>query len=243
VSQVICRQNKAVAPYSIFPDGRRLAYQELDPSGRFNTWTLRLDLTDPDHPKAGKPELFVGGGMRPAVSPDGRWIAYYSVEAGKGGLYVRPYPGPGGQWQISSGFVRFPVWSRTSRELFFEDSDGRIMVVNYEPTNDSFGPGKPRIWSDRQLTPIPGGYTNLDLAPDGKRFPIFPAVEPAVEQKGGTEGEHPRHLSAKLLRRIAAARAGWQVTSLATRAGKPLMVSILAGCRDRECRPFVQSTR
>jgi serine/threonine-protein kinase len=124
------------------------------------------------------------GGLRPAVSPDGRWIAYSSSEPGAPGLYVRPFPGPGGKWQISSDGT-LPVWSRTSRELFFENSDRRIMVVDYEATNDSLGPGKPRLWSDQQLAVNSGGYPNFDLAPDGKRFAIFPAQKPAAPEENG----------------------------------------------------------
>ena len=46
-------------PYSFFPDGRRLAYYELDPDSGCDLWTLPLDVSDPDHPKPGKPELFL----------------------------------------------------------------------------------------------------------------------------------------------------------------------------------------
>ena len=38
----------------------------------------------------------------PAFSPDGRWLAYRSDETGRDEIYVRPYPGPGGKWQISN---------------------------------------------------------------------------------------------------------------------------------------------
>jgi Tol biopolymer transport system component/predicted Ser/Thr protein kinase len=186
--QHLLDSKRAVAPYSFFPDGRRLAYQELDPTGGFDIWTMALDVSDPDRPKSGNPEPFLrtpSGGLRPAVSPDGRWIAYQSTETGSLGTYVRPFPGPGGKWQIFPGGISsFPVWSRTSRELFFQNSDRRIMVVDYEPTNDSFGPGKPRLWSDQQLSVNAGGYPNFDLAPDGKRFAIFPDQKALAEEKG-----------------------------------------------------------
>jgi hypothetical protein len=48
------------SPWSFSPDGRRLAYQERTPETGFDIWTVPLDLTDPEHPKAGKPELFLG---------------------------------------------------------------------------------------------------------------------------------------------------------------------------------------
>jgi eukaryotic-like serine/threonine-protein kinase len=63
-------------------------------------------LPDTDHPKAGKPGLFLrtpADEEAPAFSPDGRWIAYLSTESGNNEIYVRPFPaGSGGKWQISS---------------------------------------------------------------------------------------------------------------------------------------------
>ncbi len=44
-------------------------------------------------------------------------------------------------------------------------------------------PGKPRLWSDQQLQNI-GGILNYDLAPDGKRFAIFPELKAPAEEKG-----------------------------------------------------------
>jgi serine/threonine-protein kinase len=174
-----------VNPYSFFPDGRRLAYSDIDPDGGSDLWTLALDVSDPDHPKPGKPEAFLrtpSHEVSPAVSPDGRWIAYASDESGRYEVYVRPFPGPG-KWQISNAGGTQPIWSHNDRELFFQNLDNRIMVTDYEPKNDSFGPGKPHLWSDQQLHAI-GGPMNYDLAPDGKRFAVFPKVNAPTEEKG-----------------------------------------------------------
>lgn len=37
-----------------------------------------------------------------AFSPDGKWVAYQSNESGKNEVYVRPFPGPGAKWQVST---------------------------------------------------------------------------------------------------------------------------------------------
>ncbi len=151
-------------------------------------WTLPLDVTDPEHPKPGKPELFLrtpfGEGWS-AFSPDGRWIAYTSDESGRYEVYVRPFPGPGGKWQISTaGGVR-PMWSHNGRDLFYQSRDNRIMVSTYTARADSFDVDKPRPWSNTQvLDPGPGIQWSLDLAPDGKRFAVFPRPEATGEQKG-----------------------------------------------------------
>jgi hypothetical protein len=67
--------------------------------------------------------------------------------------------------------------------LFFQNPDGRIMVTDYEEKNESFVPGKPRLWSDQQLH-SPSGFPNYDLAPDGKQFAIFPELKAPAEEKG-----------------------------------------------------------
>jgi Tol biopolymer transport system component len=185
-TQRLLDSKNSVVPYSFFPDGRRLAYSELDPLSGHDLWTLALDVSDPDHPKPGKPELFLrtpSNELFPAVSPDGRWIAYESNESSRFEVYVRPFPGPGGKWQISNSGGTQPIWSRNSRELFFQNQDHRIMVTDYETKSDSFVAGRPRLWSDQQLQD-PSGDRNYDLAPDGKRFAIFPNLNAPAEEKG-----------------------------------------------------------
>jgi serine/threonine-protein kinase len=185
--QRLLEGKNVVTPYSFFPEGRRLAYTEANPVGGWDLWTLALDVSDPDHPKPGKPELFLRttfNEVYPAVSPDSRWIAYQSDELGHYEVYVRPFPpGPGGRSQISNAGGQLPAWSRNGRELFFENLDNRIMVTNYETKNEAFLPGKPRVWSDQQLHDL-NRIPNYDLAPDGKRFAIFPELKAPAEEKG-----------------------------------------------------------
>jgi Tol biopolymer transport system component len=192
-TQLLLDSKGEMRPYSISPDGQRLAFAEVEvDTGRPDLWTLPLDVSDPDHPKPGKPELFLrtqfGEGW-PAFSPDGRWIAYASFESGRGEVYVRPFPGAAasgsGKWQISTGGGTRPIWSRDGRELFYQSLDNRIMVATYTAKADSFAADKPRPWSNTQtLNPGPGVQWSTDLAPDGQRFAVFPTPEAASEQKG-----------------------------------------------------------
>ena len=56
----------------------------------------------------------------PAISPDGRWLAYESDESGRAEVYVRPFPAVDqGLWAISTSGGSEPRWARDGRELFF----------------------------------------------------------------------------------------------------------------------------
>jgi len=157
-------------PSSFSPDGKQLAYTQSTDSGIPEIWTAPIE-GDVDHPKLGKAELFVrtaspGWAASPEFSPDGRWLAYISNETGISEVYVRPFPGPGGRLQISTGGGSYSVWSRNQRELFYLGADRRIMVVRYVASADSFSPGRPQVWSETR--PVEAPVRTWDLAPDGQ---------------------------------------------------------------------------
>ncbi len=162
-------------PFSFSPDGKRLAFDQTGNGGSSDIFTAPVE-NDPapggSGVRLGKAELFLGTPfveVFPAFSPDGRWLAYQSNESGTYEVYVRPFPGPGGRWQISTGGGNFPLWSRDGRELLFETPDYRVMAVSYTAKGDSFTAGKPRLWTETRLRNI-GFFSNYDLAPDGKRL-------------------------------------------------------------------------
>ena len=184
---------------SISPDGHTIAFVRTGTDKGHEIWTLPLDLNDPDHPKPGKPEPFARESsiqVDPRISPDGRWIAYVSTNgAGRGGqITVRPFPSAlsGGKWQVSESGAKFPVWSPNRRELFYVNSDNRIMVARYTADEHSFVPGKPREWSPAPLfRPTYNALWNLDIAPDGRRFVVL--VPPA------SRSEEPATVHATIL--------------------------------------------
>jgi Tol biopolymer transport system component len=205
--QILSTENLA-NPYSLSPDGRRLAYYENNPETGFDIWTLPLDGSDSDEPKTGKPEPFLvtpSEELAPMFSPDGRWIAYRSNESGTGEIYVRPFPGGrSGKWQVSTGRGRYAMWSNNRRELFYDTADDHIMVLNYTINGDSFVPAKPRLWSEKQIY-MPGN-TNLTLAPDGKRFAVFPRPEAGGQEKGSVHATFLLNFFDELRRRVPIAQ-------------------------------------
>jgi serine/threonine-protein kinase len=180
-------------PYSFSPDGKRLAFHQNGNNGSEDIFTAPIE-GDPGHPKLGKAELFLGtpfAEVNPAFSPDGHFLAYAANESGTQEVYVRPFNGPGGRWQISTGGGLFPLWSRDGRELLFQTLDGRVMAASYTTTHnaggDSFAARTPRLWTEARLRNI-GTNSNYDLAPDGKRLAAFIA-----DDANGDKG--PTHLT------------------------------------------------
>jgi serine/threonine-protein kinase len=181
---------KGISANFFTPDGRRLVYRRNNPEAGSDLCSLPLDLSDPEHPKPGTPESFLQTSAivtTPTLSPDGRWIAYGSNESGRNEVYVRPFRisasgSTDGKWQISTGGGSYPVWSHAGRNLFYANDDNRIMVTEYSAQGDSFSYAKPRLWSDKRY--FGSGGRSFDLAPDGKRFAIFPRADSNAETQG-----------------------------------------------------------
>jgi serine/threonine-protein kinase len=158
---------RAQYPQSFSPDGKLLAFYERDPDTVWDICTLRPGEKSAPQPFLKTPAI---EGF-PEFSPDGRWIAYVSDESGQSEIYVRPYPGPGGKWQISTRGGLYPRWSHAAKELFYRSGD-KILSVAYAASGDSFVADKPReifkgVFAHFQLTP------DFDVTPDGQHFVMF----------------------------------------------------------------------
>jgi serine/threonine-protein kinase len=94
----------------------------------------------------------------PAISPDGKWLAYTSNESGDFEVYVSRFSPNGAadnrKWPVSTGGGWAPVWARTGRELFYQNRARQIFAVAYRGTGDSFTVQKPRLWSETRLGDI-----------------------------------------------------------------------------------------
>jgi Tol biopolymer transport system component len=106
----------------------------------------------------------------PVASPNGRFVAYQSVESKRQEIYVRPFPNVNdGRSQVSAAGGSHPVWARNGRELFFLDASRRLVGVTVDTTGATFRAGLPvPILS----TPywVVDGPLPYDVSPDGMRF-------------------------------------------------------------------------
>jgi serine/threonine-protein kinase len=111
---------------------------------------------------------------RPAISPDGRWIAYTSNETGREEIYVRPFPAVGsGRWQISTEGGISPVWAPNGRELLYSSPpDDAILQVAIEPTTP-FKAGTPKLVFRRPYYwGLAAAGRSFDIGPDGRLLMI-----------------------------------------------------------------------
>jgi serine/threonine-protein kinase len=162
-------------PSSWHPSGRFLALHE--PSSQTG-WDVKILEMEGDEASGWTPEAtttFVEGPFaesHAAFSPDGRFLAYASNESGRYEVYVRPFPGPGGKWQVSADGGLWPRWSKTRLELLYGTEGGEIMVASYTAGEDSFRSQRPMPWSDVHFQWLAPESSSFDLHPDGERVAL-----------------------------------------------------------------------
>ncbi len=106
----------------------------------------------------------------PAISPDGRWMAYASDESGQYEIYVVSFPNTAAaKWPVSTRGGTEPLWSHSGRELFYRDG-ARNMVAVAVRTTPTFSLGRTTV-----LFPAGGFGTRrfpaqYAVAPDDRRF-------------------------------------------------------------------------
>jgi eukaryotic-like serine/threonine-protein kinase len=101
-------------------------------------------------------------------SPDAKWITYASNESGQREIYVRPFPGPGGKWQVSAGGAGFrPFWRGDGREIYYPSRDGKMMAAEVSTNGGTFSVGTVKALFEAQAK---GATTLLDVSPDGQKF-------------------------------------------------------------------------
>ncbi len=101
----------------------------------------------------------------PAVSPNGRWLAYVSDVTGRDEIWVAPYPGPGAPRPVSLNGGTEPVWSRDGQELFYLEGS-KLLAVPVETDGTGFG-----FQAAVELFDEPydhGNAPTYDVAPDGR---------------------------------------------------------------------------
>jgi serine/threonine-protein kinase len=175
-------------PGSWHPSGRFLAFDELTHETMRDVMILPMEGDDRSGWKPGTPTVFVNGPRMdwdPHFSPDGRWLAYSSMESERWEVYVRPFPGPGAAVQISTVGGEMPTWSRTRREVLY-GVDGQVMVVPYMIDGTRFVAGTPHPWAEARYQ-ARGRIRMFDLHPDGNHIVLADTMPNRGEPRRSVE--------------------------------------------------------
>jgi len=173
--EALILSDKNVDAWFFSPDGGTLLYAEYQFSGEQNIGALPLH--DREHARMIFPaEYEVEWAI---LSPDGKWIAYDSIESGKPEVYVAPYPAMEPRQRISTNGGLHPLWAADGRELYYrtgaspEELEQRalaqktlVMGVSIE-TKPTFKAGQPRLLFEGPY--FESGH-DIAVTPDGKGF-------------------------------------------------------------------------
>jgi hypothetical protein len=109
-------------------------------------------------------------------SPDGRWVAYTSMEPGKFQICVVPFDAtkvldaePGavtsqtGKYQISASGGVIARWRGDGKEIFYFGGGNQMMAAEVDGKGNSFQARK-----EQALFKLPEGFDWYDVAPDGR---------------------------------------------------------------------------
>ena len=156
---------------SFSADGQLVTFNRRAPDTGLDLWVRPLNGTLAPHPFLRTRFTEVGA----KFSPDGRWIGYISDESGQYEVYVRPYPGPGGKWQVSTQGGGEMMWSPVGNELFYRNGNKWMAVaVTLKP---QFVAATPQGLFEAPYVDV--GGLSFDVAPDGRRFLLLEPAEQA----------------------------------------------------------------
>jgi WD40 repeat protein len=163
-------------PFSFSPDGKWLAFHRNELQTGYDLSAAPVDRAGGAMRLGRAQPLLRQAGLQtaPAISPDGRWLAYSSDdESGRMEVFVSAFAPrdspPRGKWKVTTAGGRGPKWSRDGGEIFFRSPDNHLMAVAVNAKGNSFQMGTPRLWFAQRLADV-GPYPNFDVAPDGKRI-------------------------------------------------------------------------
>jgi Tol biopolymer transport system component len=162
-----------VAPTDWSPDGRFLALTVATGFGKTKTDVWILPLTGDHKAYAFLATEFNEDGN--SFSPDGRWFLYTSDESGRRELYVVPFPGPGGKWQVSTGGAVGGSWVKGGKEIIYLSGEINFVSVEVNTGESGIEIGSPKVLFNG------GNWSWGAITTDGER--ILGAERPEAEEK------------------------------------------------------------
>jgi Tol biopolymer transport system component len=151
-------------------DGRYILMRNVGSDGLPQLWAMPMQGNRKPFPVVQAPSFHIGWGD---FSPDGKWVTYDSDESGKPQVYVSPFPGPGGRWQVSTDGGTQPLWR--GKEIFFLNG-GKVWAADVEEQGPGVRLGTAHVLFSPPYQGNPGHW--WDVSRDGKRFVINVSTQP-----------------------------------------------------------------
>jgi WD40 repeat protein len=148
-------------PSAWSPDGQSITFTQLDPAAAQNIYLLNVTAAKDPTVLVHSRTRDIGG----PVSPDGRWMAYFSDENGRIQLYVQSFPKPARRMQISDDGAVIAWWTRDGRQLYFLGDDFRRLWRVDVQLDTAVVVGTPR-----QIATLPEEIVWMAAMPDRQRF-------------------------------------------------------------------------
>jgi serine/threonine protein kinase len=149
-------------------DGRTIFLSTFDPKVRLGRDIWTVSMTG-EH----KLQPYLATKFNEAfgrLSHDGRWVLYVSDESGRNEVYVAPYPGPGGKWQVSTAGGDGAEWGPGDHEILYGAPENTVMAVDVKLGSGSVEAAAPhQLFRDPSLASWTGDGT-------GKRFLVGKAA-------------------------------------------------------------------
>ncbi|HET9386209.1 MAG TPA: protein kinase [Gemmatimonadales bacterium] len=177
--QVLLSTPEDKAPSDWSRDGGFLLYRNTGPKTGYDLWALPM-TGDRKQFSVVQTEFEERDGQ---FSPDGKWVAYQSNESGRFEIYVRPFPGPGGTWQVSTNGGAQVRWRPDGKEIFYVATmDEKLMAVPIAFTGNQPEIGKPTaLFTTRLGGAVQGLFKQQYMvSADGRSFLVNAVADEAA---------------------------------------------------------------
>jgi serine/threonine-protein kinase len=167
-AEPLAERNEPINEAQFTPDGKQVVFRlGLAP------WRLAFRAVTGDttiHELVVSPYIK----QQPALSPDGRWIAYASFETGESRIYVRSFPGPPSKWPVSDGLGVEPVWSADGRTIYYRGV-GQMIAARVQTTPTFAVKSREVLFADGYRR----GGNHRDYDRHGRKFAMVATINSA----------------------------------------------------------------
>lgn len=166
VARFMVRGDRPLSEQVWLPDGSGIVARTTTPTPGAGDLMITRALTDTlAVPLLATPR----SEYSPAVSPDGRWLAFASNSSGRFEVYVAAMSAPSTtRMVISVGGATSPRWAANGSAVYFLSNTSQLMEARVSTTPSLRVEGIRPLFSTRDFVQISPSRRNYDVAPDGR---------------------------------------------------------------------------